>query len=194
MGQERWTTKKPMKQKIEGGWEAGKLIDWEEVEREFDERFPRHGFDNNAENEFHSQLIKSFLHSKLLAQQAKTEKLVLERMIEILDEKFTDNGYVGWSDGDISIPYPLEVIKKELLSEMEIINPKSKMTSTPRAMLTPEKLVKSKKKLSTKLSSKKCQQCRKPIPEDYWYCDSCANHPSVGGIMDFTVKTKKVVK
>ena len=55
----------------------------------------------------------------LSAQQKKTEKLVLERMIEILDEKFTDNGYVGWSDGDISIPYPLEVIKKELLSEME---------------------------------------------------------------------------
>ena len=66
-----------------------------------------------------------------------------------------------------------------------------KNKSTPRAMLTPEKLVKSKKKLSTKLSSKKCQQCRKPIPEDYWYCDSCANHPSVGGIMDFTVKTKE---
>ena len=85
-----------MKQKIEGGWEAGKLIDWEEVERELEKElglnlnneveiiFGRYGV-GMKENE-RLKWLESFLHSKLLAQQKKTEKVVLERVRGMIEQ------------------------------------------------------------------------------------------------------------
>lgn len=58
----------------------GELIGWEEVEREFDDRFgPKQEDIKVGSNSNHTYgTFKSFLHSKLFAQQEKTEKMVLE--------------------------------------------------------------------------------------------------------------------
>ena len=41
---------------------------------EFDKAYPTHGFDNNAENEFHSQLIKRFIAETI--QRAEQEMYI----------------------------------------------------------------------------------------------------------------------
>ena len=138
-------------------------------------------------------------------KSAKLQKEILDKFCSNCGRKLTEEGSLAMLDGNPKHGRMCHLCGREALYSkerercpsclayytgfhtydgvMKALVDYQKNKSTPRAMLTPEKLVKSKKKLSTKLSSKKCQQCRKPIPEDYWYCDSCANHPSVGGII-----------
>ena len=133
-------------QKIEGGWEAGKLIDWEEEFEEIAvdvEGCQKYGEDCGKKNRSGDFLcpicqrwggkekepkyfkrpittfknISNFIHKTLLAQQAKTKKLVLEGMRIELIEKLELNKYVLVEVSKFTILSVLDDLSK--LSEME---------------------------------------------------------------------------
>ena len=50
----------------------------EKILEEFDKKFPDHGFDNGAENEFHSALIRRFISESIHQALAEEREKVRE--------------------------------------------------------------------------------------------------------------------
>ena len=53
---------------------------------EFDEKFPDHGFDNNAENEFHSALIRRFLIAEIAEAIAEERKRLVDEAKDFIKD------------------------------------------------------------------------------------------------------------